>query len=82
MENLPEITFYFKVGIIGMAEEVTQTIDIKYDENLSDEENERNFAMKAQAAQLRMQASLMELMMDKLPAFIEQRAKEQEENPE
>lgn len=82
MENLPEITFYFKVGIIGMAEEVTQTIDIKYDDNLSDEENERNLALKAQVAQIRMQASLMELMMEKLPAYLEQLAKDQEKDAE
>lgn len=77
MDIIPEITMFFKVGIVGMADEVFETVTIKIDPNLSEEENLKALAAKGQIFQAKIQISMAELMLEKFPAFIDQKMREQ-----
>ena len=69
-ENI-EFTIYFKVGVIGMADDVTETIPVVIDPRLSEEENLAKLRLKMQLSQMRLQLSLTEFMAEKLPEFLE-----------
>lgn len=77
MTNKPSFTLYFKIGIIGMAEEVSETITIDNNPKMSPEENAQRMEMNMQIAQGRLQLSMMDLMVNKFPEYVAQRAEEE-----
>lgn len=81
MTNKPSFTLYFKIGIIGMAEEVSESINISHNPALSEEENMQLLEMNTQIAQGRLQLSMMDLMVNKFPEYIKARAEEEGWDP-
>lgn len=81
MTNTPSFTLYFKVGILGMAEEVSETVTIAHNPDLSEAENIQILEMNTQIAQARLQLSMMDLMVNKFPAYVKERAAEEGWDP-
>lgn len=65
-DNTPEITLFFSIGIIGMDENVTEYITVPITD---DEVFQKQLAMKAQLAQLKLQTGFLELMMTQFPQW-------------
>lgn len=71
MPKFPEITMYIKVGLVGFADEVNETITLSYDDNLSEEDNMKMLSLNAQLTQAKMQLALSQMLMNNLPGLIE-----------
>lgn len=76
-DAFPSITIYFKMGVVGMADEVNESFEINFDPNLSPEENAELLQMKAAIFAARLQLSYTELMTIKFLPFLEAKAKEE-----
>ncbi len=63
MEKIPEITLYFKVGAIGMQDEVSETVTLTFDPRLTDEENMQMMQAKMALTQMKLQASTARFMI-------------------
>ena len=71
MPKFPEITMYIKVGLVGFADEVNETITLSYDENLSEEDNMKMLSLNAQLTQAKLQLALSQMLMNIMPGLIE-----------
>jgi len=77
MTSVPTFTLYFKTGIVGMSDEVNESIEIVVDPDLSDEENEAAMAVKVKLFQMKLSLAMAELFLTKMPKYLEERAAEE-----
>ena len=65
------LSLFYTVGKTGdEANAKTETLDMSWDTDLSDEENQANLELRAKIVQMRLQAHVTELLADSAPEFM------------
>jgi len=81
-EIKPSFTLFFKMGVVGLADEVHETLEFTFDPELSAEQNTKIMEAKAQIFAARLQLSYLELMTVKFPEFIQAKAEDEGWDPD